>query len=140
MIHHVVSLVGFVIFAGVAWLLSSDRRRIAWKTIAWGVALQLVIGLIIFRLPGSHRVLLWLNDAVLSAVQKLKPLAAEAGCSLPQFALAWVLREPNVASAIVGASKPEQLEDNAKASGLQIDPALFAKAEAIVREARRSGS
>jgi len=82
----------------------------------------------------------WLNDAVLSAVQKLKPLAAEAGCSLPQFALAWVLREPNVASAIVGASKPEQLEDNAKASGLQIDPALFAKAEAIVREARRSGS
>ena len=64
MIHHVVSLVGFVIFAGVAWLLSSDRRRIAWKTIAWGVALQLIIGVIIFRLPVSHRILLWLNDAV----------------------------------------------------------------------------
>jgi len=47
MIHHVVSLVGFVIFAGVAWLLSSNRRRIAWKTIAWGVALQLIIGLIV---------------------------------------------------------------------------------------------
>src|SRR6185369_1018998 len=44
MIHHVVSLVGFVIFAGVAWLLSSNRRRVAWKTIAWGVALQLLIG------------------------------------------------------------------------------------------------
>ncbi|MFZ2030836.1 MAG: aldo/keto reductase family protein [Vitreimonas sp.] len=82
----------------------------------------------------------WLNPAVLEAVQKLKPLAAEAGCTLPQFALAWVLREPNVASAIVGASKPAQLEDNAKASGLQIDPALFAKAEAIAREARRSVS
>jgi aryl-alcohol dehydrogenase-like predicted oxidoreductase len=82
----------------------------------------------------------WLNDAVLNAVQKLKPLAAEANCTLPQFALAWVLREPNVASAIVGASRPEQLDDNCKASGLQIDPALFAKAEAIVAEARRSGS
>jgi aryl-alcohol dehydrogenase-like predicted oxidoreductase len=82
----------------------------------------------------------WLNPAVLEAVQKLKPLAAEVGCTLPQFALAWVLREPNVASAIVGASKPEQLDDNAKASGLKVDPALFAKAEAIVAEARRSGS
>jgi len=70
--------------------------------------------------------------AVLEAVQKLKPLAAEAGCSLTQFALAWVLREPNVASAIVGASRPEQLDENAGASGLSIDPALFAKAEAIV--------
>ncbi|HWA91487.1 MAG TPA: aldo/keto reductase family protein [Rhizomicrobium sp.] len=69
---------------------------------------------------------------VLEAVQTLKPLAAEAGCTLTQFALAWVLREPNVASAIVGASRPEQLDDNAGASGLGIDPALFAKAEAIV--------
>ena len=69
---------------------------------------------------------------VLEAVQKLKPLAAEAGCTLSQFALAWILREPNVASAIVGASRPEQLEDNAAASGLTIDPALFAQAEKIV--------
>ena len=71
---------------------------------------------------------------VLEAVQKLKPLAAEAGCSLTQFSLAWVLREPNVASAIVGASRPEQLDENAGASGLAIDPALFAKAEAIVAD------
>jgi aryl-alcohol dehydrogenase-like predicted oxidoreductase len=82
----------------------------------------------------------WLNPAVLEAVQKLKPLAAEAGCTLAQFALAWVLREPNVASAIVGASRPEQVDDNCKASGLTIDPALFAQAEAIVAEARRSGT
>jgi aryl-alcohol dehydrogenase-like predicted oxidoreductase len=74
----------------------------------------------------------WLETPVLEAVQKLKPLAAEAGCTLTQFALAWVLREPNVASAIVGASRPEQLDENAGASGLKIDPALFAKAEAIV--------
>ena len=68
---------------------------------------------------------------VLDVVELLKPLAAEAGCSMAQFALAWVLREPNVASAIVGASRPEQLDDNAKASGLKIDPALFNKAEEI---------
>ena len=68
---------------------------------------------------------------VLEAVERLKPLAAEAGCTLTQFALAWVLREPNVASAIVGASRPAQLEENAAASGLVIDPDLFARAEAI---------
>ena len=65
-------------------------------------------------------------------MQRLKPLAAEAGLSLAQFALAWVLREPNVASAIVGASRPEQLEENTAASGAEIDPALFAEAERIV--------
>jgi aryl-alcohol dehydrogenase-like predicted oxidoreductase len=79
----------------------------------------------------------WLDPGVLAAVQKLKPLALEAGCTLSQFALAWVLREPNVASAIVGASRPQQLEENAAASGLAVDPALFKKAEAIVAGARR---
>jgi aryl-alcohol dehydrogenase-like predicted oxidoreductase len=79
----------------------------------------------------------WLSPAILEAVQKLKPVAREAGCTLAQFALAWVLRQPNVASAIVGASRPQQLEENAAASGLVIDPALFAKAEAIVAPARR---
>jgi aryl-alcohol dehydrogenase-like predicted oxidoreductase len=73
---------------------------------------------------------------VLEAVQRLRPVAAEAGLSLAQFALAWVLREPNVASAIVGASRPEQLEDNAAASGAKVDPALFAQAEQIVTDAR----
>ena len=82
----------------------------------------------------------WLRPEVLSAVQKLKPLAAEAGCTLSQFSLAWVLREPNVASAIVGASRPSQLEENAAASGLAVDPDLFRRAEAIVAEARREGS
>jgi aryl-alcohol dehydrogenase-like predicted oxidoreductase len=77
----------------------------------------------------------WLQPSVLEAVQKLKPLAQEAGCTLTQFSLAWVLREPNVASAIVGASRPEQLAENAGASGLKIDPALFKKAEALVARA-----
>jgi aryl-alcohol dehydrogenase-like predicted oxidoreductase len=79
----------------------------------------------------------WLQPKVLDAVQKLKPLAKEAGCTLAQFALAWVLREANVAAAIVGASRPEQIEENAAASGLVIDPALFRKAEAIVAGAAR---
>jgi 1-deoxyxylulose-5-phosphate synthase len=78
----------------------------------------------------------FMTDAVLNAVQRLKPLADEAGCTMAQFALAWVLREPNVAAAIVGASRPDQVSDNAKASGLVIDPGLFAQAEAIVAGAR----
>jgi aryl-alcohol dehydrogenase-like predicted oxidoreductase len=73
-----------------------------------------------------------MSRPTLEAVQALKPVAAEAGLTLSQFALAWVLREPNVASAIVGASRPEQLDENCGASGAKVDPALFAKAEAIV--------
>jgi aryl-alcohol dehydrogenase-like predicted oxidoreductase len=74
----------------------------------------------------------WMEKPVLEAVQKLKPLAQEAGLTMSQFALAWILREPNVASAIVGASRPEQLDENAAASGASVDPALFVRAEAIV--------
>ena len=80
----------------------------------------------------------WLGPEILEAVQTLKPLAKEAGCTLTQFALAWVLREPNVASAIVGASRPDQLDENAAASGLEVDPALFAKAEALVAGVERA--
>jgi len=69
---------------------------------------------------------------VLEAVQRLKPLAASAGLSLAQFALAWVLREPNVASAITGASCPGQVEENAAASGSDVDIALFVEAEQIL--------
>ena len=72
---------------------------------------------------------------LLRAVQQLKPIAEEAGLSLPQFALAWILREPNVASAIIGASRPEQVHDNAGASGAQVDSGLFQRAEAIIGEA-----
>lgn len=81
----------------------------------------------------------WLQPRLLEAVQRLKPLAKEAGCTLAQFSLAWVLREPNVASAIVGASRPEQLVENAAASGLVIDPDLFRKAEALVAGTERGG-
>ncbi|HSE25035.1 MAG TPA: nucleoside transporter C-terminal domain-containing protein [Pyrinomonadaceae bacterium] len=87
MVHHAVSVMGFMIFAGMAWLLSSNRQKIAWRTIAWGVGLQFLIGLIIFRLPISQRLLLWLNDAVLVLLNASKagslflfgPLAASPG-------------------------------------------------------------
>ena len=78
----------------------------------------------------------WLMQPdVLRAVQRLKPIAEEAGLTLPQFALAWVLREPNVASAIIGASRPEQVRENAAASGVIVDTQLFLRAEAIIDEA-----
>ncbi|HEY8435263.1 MAG TPA: aldo/keto reductase family protein [Sphingomicrobium sp.] len=76
-----------------------------------------------------------MEPRVLRAVQSLKPLAEDAGLTLPQFALAWVLREPNVASAIIGASRPEQVRENAAASGVVVDTQLFVQAERILDEA-----
>jgi 1-deoxyxylulose-5-phosphate synthase len=61
------------------------------------------------------------DDEVLERVQRLRPIAEEHGLSMAQLALAWVLREPNVASAIIGASKPEQVEDNVRATGVTLD-------------------
>ena len=63
----------------------------------------------------------FLDDETLEAVQRLRPIADDLGASMAQLALAWVLRQPNVSSAIVGASRPEQVEDNAAASGLKLD-------------------
>ena len=76
-----------------------------------------------------------MHPDVLRAVQRLKPIAAEAGRTQPQFALAWILREPKVASAIIGASRPEQVRENAAASGVVVDTQLFLRAEAILDEA-----
>jgi CNT family concentrative nucleoside transporter len=82
-----VSVVGFCIFAGIAWLLSMHRQRIAWRTVAWGLGLQLLIGLMVFQLPGSRQLFLWLNDGVLALLDSSRsgtrflfgPLAAEPG-------------------------------------------------------------
>jgi aryl-alcohol dehydrogenase-like predicted oxidoreductase len=63
----------------------------------------------------------WRDDDVLAAVDRLRPIAAGLGLPMAQLALAWVLREPNVASAITGASRPEQVEQNAAASGITLD-------------------
>ena len=76
----------------------------------------------------------WLEPRVLEAVQRVKPIAKEAGLSLTQFALAWVLRIDNVASAIIGATRPAQVEENVRASGHHVDPSLFQEAERILAD------
>ncbi len=77
----------------------------------------------------------WFSPGVLAAAQQLPGLAAEAGLTPAQFAIAWTLRRPDVTSAIVGASRPEQLEDSAAASGALVDPTLFSRAERLMAEA-----
>jgi 1-deoxyxylulose-5-phosphate synthase len=74
----------------------------------------------------------WLDRRTLEAVQRLRPLAGKAGLTLSQFSLAWVLRLNNVATAIAGASRPEQIDENAGASGREVDPSLFREAEEIM--------
>ncbi len=64
-------------------------------------------------------------DEVLTTVQQLRPLAEQAGLTMAQLAVAWVLQNPNVSSAIVGATRPEQLQDNVKASGVKLDADLL---------------
>ena len=68
----------------------------------------------------------FLTDEIFAAVDRLRPIASGAGLTLSQLALAWVLREPNVAAAIVGVSRPEQLDENAGASGVRLDEATLA--------------
>ena len=77
------------------------------------------------------------NDVVLSAVQRLRPVAEGAGLSMAQLALAWVLREPNVSSAIIGATKPEQVADNAAASGVALDAGVLAAVDEVLAPAVR---
>jgi aryl-alcohol dehydrogenase-like predicted oxidoreductase len=77
----------------------------------------------------------WFSAPVLAAAQTLAPLAAETGLTPAQFAVAWVLDNPDVTSAVVGASRPQQLDDTAAASGAVVDPALFRRAEHLLEAA-----
>jgi aryl-alcohol dehydrogenase-like predicted oxidoreductase len=74
----------------------------------------------------------FLSDDVLERVQQLVPIADDLGISMAQLALAWVLREENVASTIVGASRPEQVLQNASASGNELDSETLARIDAIL--------
>ncbi|HUH81146.1 MAG TPA: aldo/keto reductase family protein [Solirubrobacteraceae bacterium] len=74
----------------------------------------------------------FMNDRVLEAVQRLVPVAEQAGLTLPQLALAWVLRQPNVASAIIGASRPEQVHENAAAAGVTLSADVLAAIDAAL--------
>ncbi|GAA3998288.1 aldo/keto reductase family protein [Streptomyces sp. NBC_01352] len=81
---------------------------------------------------GSAMISRFLRNEVLEAVQQLKPLADEAGLTLAQLAVAWVLQNSNVSAAIVGASRPEQVAENAKAAGVRLDADLMARIDEIV--------
>ncbi|MEU8005931.1 aldo/keto reductase family protein [Catellatospora sp. NPDC049111] len=81
---------------------------------------------------GAGFIARWLDEDVLTRVQLLKPLAEQAGLTMAQLAIAWVLQNPNVSSAIVGATRPEQVYDNVKASGVKLDADLMKAIDEIV--------
>ena len=70
---------------------------------------------------GADMISRWMQDDVLTAVQDLKPIADDAGLTMAQLSVAWVLQNDNVAAALVGASRPEQVADNVKAAGVKLD-------------------
>jgi voltage-dependent potassium channel beta subunit len=81
---------------------------------------------------GADMIKRWMQDDVLERVQDLRPIADDAGLSLAQLAVAWVLQNDNVAAAIIGASRPEQVTDNVKASGVRLDEATMKAIDEIV--------
>ncbi|WP_235609187.1 aldo/keto reductase, partial [Frankia casuarinae] len=83
---------------------------------------------------GSTFISRLLRDDVLTAVQELRPIAADAGLSMAQLAVAWVLQNDNVASAIIGASRPEQVRENVKAAGVTLDTALLDRIDDVLAE------
>ena len=76
---------------------------------------------------GADMISRFMNDDVLTRVQRLKPVADEAGLTMAQLAVAWVLQNRNVAAALVGASRPEQVGENVKAAGVTLEPELLAQ-------------
>jgi aryl-alcohol dehydrogenase-like predicted oxidoreductase len=81
---------------------------------------------------GQRTLAAWLTDDVLTSVQKLRPIAEGLGCTMGQLAIAWVLSNPNVAGAIVGASRPAQIVENVQASGITLDEATLAAVDAAI--------
>jgi voltage-dependent potassium channel beta subunit len=82
---------------------------------------------------GTETVKSWLKEENLRKVEHLRPIAEELGLSLAQLALAWTLRQPNVSSAIIGASVPEQVEDNVKSSGVVIPDQVLAQIDEVLQ-------
>ncbi|GAA0896212.1 aldo/keto reductase [Virgisporangium aurantiacum] len=81
---------------------------------------------------GAAMIARYLGEDLLRRVQELRPIAEGAGLTMAQLALAWVLRNPSVATAIVGASRPEQLAENVKAAGVVLDPAVVTAIDAVL--------
>src|SRR5262249_59991404 len=82
--------------------------------------------------PMNRFIKQWLTDEMLAAVQALGPIADQAGVTMSQLALAWILRQENVAAAIVGATRPEQVHDNAAAAGVTLSDDTLAAIDAAV--------
>ena len=74
----------------------------------------------------------YLNDDILTRVQNLRPIAEDLGLSMAQLAIAWVLQNENVAAAIIGASRPEQVHDNVKAAGVQLDDEVMKRIDEVL--------
>jgi len=94
---------------------------------------------------GSTFISHYLTDDLLGRVQQLNPLAQDAGLTLAQLAVAWTLQNPNVSAAIIGATRPEQVRENAKASGVHLDDELMRRVDdilgpEIVRDPARTAS
>ncbi|MGW0894092.1 aldo/keto reductase family protein [Saccharopolyspora sp. NPDC002578] len=83
---------------------------------------------------GSSMISRWMRDDVLGAVQRLKPIASDLGLSTAQLAVAWVLQNPNVSAAIIGASRPEQVADNAAASGVELGEDVLDRIDDVLGE------
>ncbi len=81
---------------------------------------------------GSDMIKRWLDDDLLTAVQELKPIAEDLGLSMAQLAVAWVLRCDNVSAAIIGASRPEQVHDNVKASGVTLEQDVLDRIDKVL--------
>jgi aryl-alcohol dehydrogenase-like predicted oxidoreductase len=84
---------------------------------------------------GANMIKRWMSDDVLTRVQQLRPIADELSLSLSQLAVAWVLQNDNVATAITGASRPEQVTENAKAAGVTIPDVLMARIDEVLGDA-----
>jgi aryl-alcohol dehydrogenase-like predicted oxidoreductase len=82
---------------------------------------------------GSAMIEKFMRDDLLTAVQNLRPLAEQLGLSMAQFGLAWTLQNPNVSSAIIGASRPEQIVDNVKAVGVEIPGEIMKKVDQVLK-------
>jgi aryl-alcohol dehydrogenase-like predicted oxidoreductase len=81
---------------------------------------------------GANMISRWMRDEVLLAVQNLKPIADSNGLTLAQLAVAWVLQNPNVSSAIIGATKPAQIKENVKASGVKLDASTMKQIDQVL--------
>ncbi|HYI59685.1 MAG TPA: aldo/keto reductase family protein [Microlunatus sp.] len=81
---------------------------------------------------GANMIARWMRDDVLERVQQLKPLAADAGLSMAALAVAWVLQNDNVATAIIGASRPEQVADNVAAAGVKLPDDVMARIDEVL--------